>query len=54
VSYATAYGASVCTTACTWAPYCGDGRVQAQFGEVCDGGSSCDLTCHAIVPFVIP
>jgi fibro-slime domain-containing protein len=47
VSSATAYGAGICTTACTWAPYCGDGRIQSQFGEECDGGPSCDATCHA-------
>ena len=45
---ATAYGAGVCTAVCTWAPYCGDGRIQTQWSEECDGGDSCDSTCHYI------
>ena len=28
---------SKCTTMCTTAPYCGDGRIQSAFGETCDG-----------------
>jgi fibro-slime domain-containing protein len=37
---ATAYGAGVCTTNCTWAPYCGDDIVQTADGEQCDNGSN--------------
>ena len=32
----TSYGG--CTTSCTLAPLCGDGKVDAQFGEQCDDG----------------
>ena len=32
----TAYGG--CTTQCTIGPYCGDGKVDAAFGEECDDG----------------
>ena len=37
---ATAYGAGVCTTSCTLAPYCGDDIVQAADGEACDNGTN--------------
>jgi fibro-slime domain-containing protein len=37
---ATAYGAGVCTTMCTLAPYCGDDIVQTQDGEQCDDGTN--------------
>jgi fibro-slime domain-containing protein len=37
---ATAYGAGVCTTSCTLAPYCGDDVVQTPNGEQCDNGSN--------------
>ncbi len=40
VAPATAYGAGVCTTNCTLAPFCGDGHVQASDGEQCDNGSN--------------
>jgi len=33
-----AYGG--CTTACTLGPYCGDGKVDSNFGEECDDGSN--------------
>jgi fibro-slime domain-containing protein len=33
-----AYGG--CTTACTLGPYCGDGNVDAEFGEECDDGTN--------------
>jgi hypothetical protein len=48
---ATAYGANVCTTACTAAPYCGDAIVQTQGGEQCDNGvndgsyGTCEPNC---------
>jgi fibro-slime domain-containing protein len=40
------YGRGVCTDTCLLAPYCGDGIVQAQFGEKCDGDPACDSTCQ--------
>ena len=40
------YGTGKCTTACTTAPRCGDGRVDMAFGEQCDGGMACDPMCH--------
>lgn len=40
------YGRGVCTDMCMLAPYCGDGIVQPQFGEKCDGGPTCDSTCQ--------
>jgi fibro-slime domain-containing protein len=33
-----AYGG--CTTQCTLAPYCGDGKLDEQFGEECDDGTN--------------
>ncbi len=50
VALATAYGPGVCTSVCIWAPYCGDGRIQSQFGEECDGGGICTATCRVIIP----
>jgi len=47
---ASPYGAGKCSTACTAAPYCGDGYVQAAFGEQCDGASNCDGNCKIVVP----
>jgi hypothetical protein len=47
---AGAYGVGVCTTGCSFAPYCGDGRVQASFGEECDGTSQCTPSCKVFVP----
>jgi hypothetical protein len=47
---AGAYGPGVCLVTCMPAPYCGDGIVQTQFGEQCDGGALCDATCKTIVP----
>ena len=49
VSPATAYGPGVCTTACAFAPRCGDGYVQPQFGEQCDGSSNCNQNCKLTV-----
>jgi hypothetical protein len=42
---ATAYGPNLCTNLCTIAPYCGDGRIQTQFGEQCDGSPNCTAMC---------
>ena len=47
---ATAYGTGICTTGCVFAPYCGDGRVQTQYGEQCDGTTSCDSSCKTLIP----
>jgi len=49
VAPATAYGVGVCSSLCRYAPFCGDGRVQSQFGEECDGSDDCDPSCHRIV-----
>jgi hypothetical protein len=42
-------GTKKCTTQCTFAPYCGDGRVEAAFGEVCDPkqNSNCASDCKS-------
>jgi fibro-slime domain-containing protein len=40
VPVVTAYGRGVCTTDCALAPYCGDAKVQQQFGEQCDDGTN--------------
>jgi fibro-slime domain-containing protein len=48
VPAASAYGDSVCTTACARAPRCGDGRVDMTFGEACDGGPGCTSSCNRI------
>ncbi len=42
---ASTYGEGLCSTACRWAPFCGDGRVQSEFGEDCDGAPGCDSLC---------
>jgi hypothetical protein len=31
----------VCTVTCTLAPYCGDGIVEAAYGEQCESGVGC-------------
>jgi len=49
VALATAYGKTVCTSVCTKAPYCGDGRVQSSF-EDCDGTTGCSATCTSSIP----
>jgi fibro-slime domain-containing protein len=41
-----AYGSGVCTTACMPAPSCGDGVVEAEFGEECDSTPGCSSTCQ--------
>ncbi|MEB2310277.1 MAG: DUF4215 domain-containing protein [Sorangiineae bacterium] len=46
----SAYGPNVCTTVCRFAAYCGDGRVDAAFGEECDGGWNCSVACKATGP----
>src|SRR5690606_28762053 len=44
------YGRDACTTTCRRAPYCGDGRIQPEFDEECDGGAGCDSrTCKRVV-----
>jgi fibro-slime domain-containing protein len=45
VAPATAYGVGVCTTACKDAPFCGDGHIQSQFGEQCEGNVDC-ISCQ--------
>jgi fibro-slime domain-containing protein len=40
VPAASAYGPGICTTDCRLAPSCGDGVVEAQFGEQCDDGTN--------------
>jgi fibro-slime domain-containing protein len=42
---ANAYGKGKCSATCTIAPYCGDGKVQKEFGETCDGGAGCNEMC---------
>jgi len=49
VAVKTAYGTGVCTTACLAAPFCGDGRVQSNFGEDCEGNDLCS-DCQSTVP----
>ena len=45
------YGENKCSTFCTNAPYCGDGRIQSEFGEQCEGGALCDSKCHeSLIP----
>jgi hypothetical protein len=34
-----------CATRCTVAPYCGDGRIQPDFDETCDGTPGCSAAC---------
>ena len=46
---ANPYGQGRCTTMCTPAPYCGDGRIQSAFGEVCDGGATCNAMCKPAI-----
>jgi len=41
-------GVGLCTVACTAAPRCGDGIVEAAFGEQCEGGPGC-IDCHYAV-----
>ena len=44
----TGYGG--CAADCSLEPYCGDGVVQAQFGEVCDDGINLGGTASACAP----
>jgi len=46
VAPATAYGPGICTDDCSVAPFCGDGIVEPQFGEQCDGPPNCSATCQ--------
>ena len=46
---ANPYGAGKCTTQCTDAPRCGDGRIQSTFGEECDSTPLCDPMCKRSV-----
>ena len=48
VNEAAPYGPGKCSTACTIAPYCGDGYVSN--GEECDGSRNCDTSCKIVVP----
>lgn len=43
-----AYGTDACTALCSLAPRCGDGRVDFEFGESCDGGPACSGACNVI------
>ena len=43
------YGMGKCSTLCTPAPYCGDGRIQTTFGEACDSTVGCSGVCQIIV-----
>jgi fibro-slime domain-containing protein len=46
---ANPYGPDKCTTMCTTAPRCGDGRIQSAFGEVCDSTPLCDNNCSRVI-----
>jgi cysteine-rich repeat protein len=48
VEPSVAYGNNLCTTQCLVAPTCGDGRVDASFGEICDSSPSCSNACRPI------
>jgi fibro-slime domain-containing protein len=41
VEVRASYGSTACTVSCGRAPRCGDGRVDVEFGESCDGGPGC-------------
>jgi len=55
-SYGSSTAQRVCAPGCnSYGPYCGDGILQARFGEQCDDGNSdnndlCDTSCHTIPP----
>lgn len=56
-SYGSSTAQRVCAPGCeSYGPYCGDGILQARFGEQCDegslngNGSLCDATCHSVPP----
>ncbi len=54
-AYSTTIAGRQCTPQCTWAPYCGDGILQTQFGEQCDDGNNedgdfCSADCKLIIP----
>jgi fibro-slime domain-containing protein len=48
VPLGSAYGKNICTAICSVAPFCGDGRVQTQFGEQCDGDANCNGSCKLV------
>ena len=37
-----------CTADCKFSGYCGDGIIQRQFGEECDGDPNCSSACKVI------
>lgn len=41
-TYSTAIAGRNCTSACAWAPYCGDSIVQTIYSEECDDGNNAD------------
>ncbi len=43
------YGPDLCTVACREAPRCGDGRIQPEHGEECDGAAGCTNACRWVV-----
>ena len=43
------YGPGKCTKTCAIAPYCGDGRIQTAFGEICDSTPGCDSMCQMLI-----
>jgi len=43
--YSLVKDANLCTKGCLNAPFCGDGRIQTNHGEQCDGGAGCTSTC---------
>jgi len=43
--YSLAPDPNLCTKGCLKAPFCGDGRIQANHGEQCDSVAGCTSTC---------
>jgi fibro-slime domain-containing protein len=43
-------GYGKCNADCTRGPFCGDGIVQAQYGEACDGQAGCGPNCQWATP----
>src|SRR5690606_40609132 len=39
-------GYGECAPGCVWGERCGDGSIQAAWGEQCDGGDNCDNNCR--------
>ncbi len=44
------YGEDTCTMFCRLGPYCGDGRVDDDHGEDCDGSVGCTNSCDWVIP----